>query len=621
VRERGFWHRQFGRFLWPDRDREVRRWHTVDATVFLEPDMPIEIKCLNAPLGCVIGDVKALVREQAAPRSVLMILVDTMRFDAADRGHAPRLAALGESGTTFRRAISPGNMTSPSTNALLACRTASDLGRMAFAYAVNKNHRERHYENGPESFPAAFRRAGFTTAMIGNVSVLSEIFGVGVNHGFQQQIAIESDAYDTPLIARATIDWLKAHGSEPFFLYVHLHGPHAAYRAPWRDIRATKPATGAFASYPNILRWLYQSEIHYTDRYLGQILDAVQRLGLSETTNIALTSDHGDMHTQHEFSGNEAGPSFSGSYFDHGATLLNDEIRVPLMFSGPGVRAGQVVDGVTSTLAVGPTLLSLVGLEPISACGARSLAAELDGSPPPSPPPVVGSEAFQGRAVIMDGRYKYIRMYTPVDKRVYREGAFDSPHRMFLRRHQLYDLDTDPHETRDLSASDPDLLERAEVTYKQYFSIRTMFELVIDAPDRPAIAVHVPWPWRAKRSLGAATVAVTDEDRMVTTSGEARVILELSTDAATDVARAVPLPTVVVGGQSLPIRMTSMRLPLDVALDDLPIESGGAGSLLPPVGAGAILRRVDDDGQRERRINVGNPAFDKVLREWGYLND
>jgi hypothetical protein len=52
-------------------------------------------------------------------------------------------------------------------------------------------------------------------------------------------------------------------------------------------------------------------------------------------------------------------------------------------------------------------------------------------------------------------------------------------------------------------------------------------------------------------------------------------------------------------------------------IEDAGEESGRTPSTLPV----AYLSRVEINNRGERRIVANNPEFDKVLREWGYLND
>lgn len=606
----GFWQRNFARFLWVDLARSVDRWERqrVDAE-FAVPTDELAIKCVaESGPGCVVSDVGLFKPAPPAKKNALVILVDTLRADGMASPAAKSMQALAARSTNYAKAIAAGNMTSPSTNAFLACRRPSDLGALAFSYSVDDKLRERYYSRREPSFPERFRAAGFETAMIGNVSVISEIYGVGVHHGFDRQIAAERDAYDTPDLAREAVEWLRDHGDHPFLLYLHFNGPHAPYRAPLADLRETWPGVGVFRDYPTILKWLYQSEISYADRYVGQVLEALKRLGLDESTEIVLTADHGDQHTARRFSPNAAGPTFEGAYFDHGATLLNDEIQVPLVVHEAGQTARRDVDAYVSTLDTAPTLLESFGISGGETCAGKPLRGDVSGR-------TFGTEAFTGRALFFDGRYKFIRLYEATDKLVFASGEFGGERRLYFQDRQLFDLATDPDEMHDLAPVDAGLLARSEVLYEQFYGVKDAYELVVDDPDQRPFTVTLA-PGTVARSDRDDVAIETGADGVVKVSGQGRrSVVHLAA------APAAP-PAVAIGGEPVGVSLTSMRLPLALALQELPREQSGRFTLREPSGrAEAFMRRVEDNGQDNRRLVTGNPRFEKVLREWGYLSD
>lgn len=605
------------RYLRPDQAALVDRWVDTSVPVDWSSDDRVTFSCHSTGEGCVVSDVRF---DATGPtrENFLIILVDTLRGDGPNGGHAPNLQALASQSTVFQRALAPGNMTSPSTNAFLSCLKPTSLGSLAFSYSIGKDRREDFYRRKHVSFPGRFANAGYDTAMIGNVSVISEIYGVGIHHGFAEQISLETDAYDTPEITREVVQWLQGHGSKPFMLYVHFNGPHAPYRAPLTDIWSTFKGLQTFRSYPDMLYSLYQGEVRYTDRYVGKIMAAIDKLGLSERTNVVLTADHGDQHQLRQFKGNVAAPNFAGAYFDHGATLLNDEINVPLMIRRPS-HTGRIVDrSYVSTLDVGPTLLELAGL-PLDDCNGRSLATFLLGQPDVSQPPVIGSEGFKGRAIVFDNRYKYIHSYEATDKRVYAKGSWNGPKRLYLAPEQLFDLQLDPDETADLSKSERTLMVRARREYRHFYGIKDALELMIENPEGKEISVL--WPMLTKLS----ELLVVEGDGTVTLGPHGGVQFKGSTSRRV-LLRLAPLdhvhPKVVVDGKQLVVTASSLHLPIKDGPLVLPSEPSGIGSA--PDGARdaiAYLRRVDDDGQEGRHIVTGNAQFEQVLREWGYLND
>ncbi len=617
TESRDFWNWQFLRFLDVDRAVRVPRWESLRADAEIVPTDVLEVACATEGPGCVISDVSFL-KPAPVGKSLIVILVDTLRADALASAHAPSLRALAAGGTSFVNAMAAGNMTSPSTNALLSCRKPSDLGKVGFAYGLSVADRENHYATQPPSFPARFAAADYDTMMIGNVSVISEVYGAGIDHGFRRQMAFEREAYDTPDVTRAAVEWLAENGDRPFFLYLHYNGPHSPYRAPWRDVRATFPGFGVFHDYPSIVRWLYQSEVSYTDRYVAQVLEAVEKLGLAESATVVLTADHGDQHSTRKFVGNEAAPPFSGTYFDHGATLYDDEIRVPFVVRRPGAPGGQRIEDRVSGLDIGPTLLESFGLPGADVCSGTSLATAVVGGTMSelARNRVFGSEGFQGRAVYFDGgTKKLIALQAPTDKRVFAPGTYLGERRLYFRERQLFDLAQDPEEKRDLSDSEPALLARAEGVLREYYGIKDALELVVETGAAKAdFSARFP----------AGTVVTTDETvaivagqggTIVRGKGLARVALRLERWNGEGAE-------IEIGGVRVPLLKTSARLPLTVAPGDLPRERGGLAFLLAPgTRIAAYLRRVEEDGRKDRRIVAGNPRFEKVLREWGYLSD
>ena len=170
--------------------------HSYDWTLRCRSDVP-----------CIFSDVEFVpavgsgAEPSSEPENFVLVVVDTLRGDAL----LPPLAPAGFSdfaarSATFTRALAPGNMTSPSTNALLGCRTPTELKSIAFAYAVGEEARQEYYRSRTGSFPAGLTAAGYRTAMIGNISVVSEVIGVGVHHGFQENMSFEGEGYELSLI-------------------------------------------------------------------------------------------------------------------------------------------------------------------------------------------------------------------------------------------------------------------------------------------------------------------------------------------------------------------------------------------------------------------------------------
>jgi arylsulfatase A-like enzyme len=103
----------------------------------------------------------------------------------------------------------------------------------------------------------------------------------------------------------------------------------------------------------------YDEEIAFVDAQLGRLRRGLEERGILERGIVALTADHGEELFDH-------------GGFEHGHTLYEELVRVPLVFWGAGVRAGRETEPV-SLVDVAPTLLEAAGLAPVGRVEGLSL--------------------------------------------------------------------------------------------------------------------------------------------------------------------------------------------------------------------------------------------------------
>jgi len=174
-------------------------------------------------------------------------------------------------------------------------------------------------------------------------------------------------------------------------------------------------------------RAAYYGLVTSLDGFIGEILDALRATAFGRDTAVAYTTDHGEMAGEH-------GMWWKENFYS-GAT------GVPLIWSWPArFRKGATVDSVTSLLDIAPTLLSLAGAKPLPNPAGRSLEPFLlpegDASTWPN-------EAFAET---------YIRHPQQRPARMIRRGRWKLNVYHGHERPQLFDLDADPGERRDLGA-------------------------------------------------------------------------------------------------------------------------------------------------------------------------
>jgi choline-sulfatase len=261
--------------------------------------------------------------------------------------------------------------------------------------------------------------------------------------------------YDDRITA-AAVDWLKARagrsGSKPWVLFVSLVCPHFPLiaRPEWYDmypedkvpVPALYEAAGRQADHPYIAairecqvydksfddvklrRALaaYFGLVSFVDDNVGKLLDALEATGLADRTRVLYSADHGDNLGTRRLWGK--------------STMYEEAAGVPMILAGPEVPAGLVCREPVSLVDVFPTAIEGAGLAPHDEdrdLPGRSLFEVVRGV---GPGRTILSEyhatgAATGAFMIRKGRFKY----------VYYAGM--PP--------QLFDLDSDPQEARDLA--------------------------------------------------------------------------------------------------------------------------------------------------------------------------
>jgi hypothetical protein len=147
------------------------------------------------------------------------------------------------------------------------------------------------------------------------------------------------------------------------------------------------------------VRKRYAATLKMSDRWLGRVLDVLDRRNLWEDTLVILTTDHGFMLGEKELLGKNYMPAY------------NEVYQIPLMVHSPGMTEQTRCDALTQNIDLFPTILESLGVEaqnlrnPIHG---RSLLPLLQGETPPWRETVI--YGMFGRQVnLCDGRYTYFR--------------------------------------------------------------------------------------------------------------------------------------------------------------------------------------------------------------------
>lgn len=432
--------------------------------------------------------------------NILFILTDDQRFDTI---HAlgnpdiktPHLDALVREGTAFTNAHIPSG-TVPAV--CMPSRAMLNTGRTLFRIyrdgqsippeqaTMPETFRAGGYEtygtgkwhNGPESFARSFSSGDeiFFGGMWDHWNV--PVYNFDPSGRYEQQIPACSGAFysndvslnradhvnpgihSTDLFAGRALSFLEERkGTLPFYMYLAFMAPHdprtmpEKFRTMYRpeDMALPPNFTGKhfdygiyemrdeiLEAYPRgaqaIRRHIadYYAMISHLDEKIGLLIDSLRKRGLYDDTIIIFASDNGLALGQHGLMGKQ-------NCYDH-------SVRVPLIFTGPGIRKGAVCDHPVYLFDIFPTLCALTGLPCPAGVEGKDFSSILRGeNTPPVRDSLYMAYADKVRAVKRKG-WKLIEYHTAVPRRVGMEIKL-------VRENywQLFYLPDDPYECVNLA--------------------------------------------------------------------------------------------------------------------------------------------------------------------------
>lgn len=398
-------------------------------------------------------------------------------FDALQAAHVgclgnprnvtPTLDALARRSFNFAHAYSVASWTVPASMSWFTGVYPSEH-RMTNKFAVyappvQKQANLKELAPNLVTLAEIMKRNGYLTAgFTGNAGVSG---GFGYEQGFDIYFFEKGRFGGLNRSAAKAIEWLKANAGKKFFMFLHgydVHGQHTP--APGFDYRYVDKGydrryTGS-AQEQEVLReegldkgqlnlrpadvrfWraIYDEKIARADARFEIFLSEFDTLGLTDKTLLVVTSDHGTEFYEHR-------------RFDHGFTLYDEMLHVPLIVRLPGQKGGTVISERISSIDVMPTILDLLDVQiPKDAqkqLRGVSLAAALTGEP-------------ARRDVFAETDY---RQYT-YKRCIISPDGWKLIVTLESMRRELYDLNADPGEMKDLAAVEP---QRADELQQRLF--------------------------------------------------------------------------------------------------------------------------------------------------------
>ncbi len=456
---------------------------------------------------------------RAGPRNVILVTIDTLRADRLGaygyaRPTSPAIDALARESTLFETAVPTCPATAPSVASILTGLHRTSHRVMANGWILPSD---------VETLAEILKGHGYrTVARVANLALESK---VGFAQGFDDfaMPAVERSGpgmFEGGAMTAEAEQLLDTLGDSPFFLWLHFMDPHGPYFPPeshralfaaadyrWpgeTDLTVAGSNYGLFIipayqavegrTQPADYRARYDAEVRYTDDHIAAIVRKLRARGLWDRSLFILTADHGESLGEH------------GYYFQHGWFLYDDCLRVPLLLRAPGIfPAGRRVRRSVSLVDVTPTVLDILGLPRREALEGRSLL------------PVVRDEeadrlAFaqtyygEGLVALRRGPLKYI--FKPPRPRHQDSPPSSEPPTSAPAREELYDLEADPAETRDLATVRRDVVRALRAAAREWLADQErrgrqrVAERSPGAPGGPARVLGDPQLERQLRALG-----------------------------------------------------------------------------------------------------------------------
>lgn len=437
--------------------------------------IPVVVLLASGLDASVLPGTRAMARTPAADASgrppIFWITIDTLRADHMSvNGYeiptTPELEAFARQATVYTQCLAQAPSTSQSVPSLLAGLTpyrhggVTDTRRLPDdVLLIPEMLRDRGYQTiGQSANPWVSEHYGiaqgfeeFRLYNTDNELIAYDLMKLAMRvapfHIFRLREMLPSYAYKPirPLVDDTLAFVAGRDASRPLFLYVQPVDPHGPYQPPQRYAwpAAANLRQADYVGYwdlksgvtvsPGQLTGIvarYDSEISYSDAELGRLFRALKDGGLFDPALIVITSDHGEQFLEHNL-------------WRHSNSLYQQLLHVPLIVKYPHQVSGTVVRDRVATVDIVPTILRALG-DACEACDGRPLQERTPGSAEPIFSYLMDRHEVRPiiRSVVL-GSWKLIR----TDK----DGAMTE---------ELFDLEADPREIRDLRSAHPEVAAR-----------------------------------------------------------------------------------------------------------------------------------------------------------------
>lgn len=453
---------------------------------------------LCAIVGCLSVLLASFATAEEASRpNFMVILCDDLGYgDLGCFGNetikTPHLDRLASQGWKLTDCYSTAPVCSSSRAGLLSGRCPSRIG----VYDWIPGGHAMHLKSSEITIATLLKNAGYDTCHSGkwhcNGKFNSDAQPQPGDHGFNHWFSTQNNAspthhnpknfvrngkpagpqegYSCQIVADEAIQWLETgrDTTKPFFSFVCFHEPHEPIDSPPELVNEYSQATKKGEA-------LYYANVSNMDKAVGKLLAALDRLKLADDTLVMFTSDNGP----------ETLNRYKSAWRSHGSPgplrgmklhLYEAGFRVPGIIRYPGVAtAGKVVSEPVCALDLLPTFCELAGVKPPTdrALDGQSIVSLLKGESFKREQPLYWhyfKSIGKPKAAMRIGKYMVLGLWDATDKlppgSSVRKGNMEIIKTAKLVDFELYDLEADLAQQRDLAKEKPELLKEFSAQLK-----------------------------------------------------------------------------------------------------------------------------------------------------------
>jgi arylsulfatase A-like enzyme len=407
------------------------------------------MKSFPALFVALAGFVGSSIAAAATP-NIIFVMADDMGWGQTGyRGHpllkTPNLDAMAANGLRFERFYAGNPVCSPTRACVLTGRTNDRAGVLSHGYALRLQEK---------TIAQALKAAGYATGHFGKwhlngfkgpgAPVLADDPRSPAAFGFDEYVSatnfIDMDPYlgrngvpekisgdSSEIVVAEALRFIeKQHAAgKPVFTVIWYGTPHSPFRASEADKAPFGELNGASAD--------HHGELVAMDRSIGTLRAKLRELGIADNTMLVFNSDNGGLP--------EITPNTTGGLRGNKGTVYEGGLRVPGIIEWPVAIKPRITSHPACVVDLFPTVADIVGLpqdvfvRPLDGVSLKPLFA---GDTGPRAQPL--GFRYGKKAAFIDNQHKLLT--NDLSKDVF----------------ELYDLDSDPHETKNIATEKPELL-------------------------------------------------------------------------------------------------------------------------------------------------------------------